>query len=57
MAIYNDINRASTTIRISISYLTNETLENAITFATKASAITVSREGASKSIPYANEIQ
>ena len=35
----------------------NETLENAITFATKASAITVSREGASKSIPYANEIQ
>ena len=34
----------------------NETLENAITFATKASAITVSREGASKSIPYANEI-
>ncbi|MBE6814314.1 MAG: ribokinase [Ruminococcaceae bacterium] len=34
----------------------NESLENAITFATKASAITVSREGASKSIPYANEI-
>ena len=24
MAIYNDINRASTTIRISISYLTTE---------------------------------
>ncbi len=34
----------------------NETLENAVLFATKAAAITVSREGASKSIPYANEI-
>lgn len=34
----------------------NENLENAINFATKASAITVSREGASRSIPYANEI-
>lgn len=32
-------------------------LEDAITFATKASAITVSREGASKSIPYASEIE
>ena len=35
----------------------NETLENAVLFATKAAAITVSREGASKSIPYANEIE
>ena len=35
----------------------NETLENAVLFATKAAAITVSREGASKSIPYANEIK
>lgn len=34
----------------------NETFHNAIDYATKASAITVSREGASKSIPYANEI-
>ncbi len=34
----------------------NETLENAVNFATKASAITVSREGASKSIPFVNEI-
>ncbi len=34
-----------------------ESLENAIFYATKASAITVSRLGASKSIPYANEIQ
>ena len=34
----------------------NESLENSISFATKASAITVSREGASKSIPYENEI-
>jgi len=33
-----------------------ETLECAISFATKASAITVSREGASKSIPRADEI-
>lgn len=35
----------------------NEKLHNAIDYATKASAITVSREGASKSIPYANEIE
>ena len=35
----------------------NETLNNAIVYATKASAITVSRLGASKSIPYANEIE
>ena len=35
----------------------NETLENAVLFSTKAAAITVSREGASKSIPYANEIE
>ena len=35
----------------------NETLENAVLFATKAAAITVSREGALKSIPYANEIK
>ncbi len=35
----------------------NESIENAITFATKASAIAVSREGASKSIPYENEIE
>lgn len=35
----------------------NETLHNAIEYATKASAITVSREGASKSIPYAYEIE
>lgn len=35
----------------------NKTLENAVLFATKAAAITVSREGASKSIPYANEIE
>lgn len=35
----------------------NETLENAVLFATKAAAITVSREGASKSISYANEIE
>lgn len=34
----------------------NENLENAINFATKASAITVSREGASRSIPFVNEI-
>ena len=34
----------------------NESLENAINYAIKASAITVSREGASKSIPYINEI-
>ena len=34
----------------------NEMLTDSIEFATKASAITVSREGASKSIPYANEI-
>ena len=33
-----------------------ETLEDAIAFATKASAITVSREGAAKSIPLASEI-
>lgn len=32
-------------------------LEEAVSFATKASAITVSREGASKSIPYAYEIE
>ncbi len=35
----------------------NETLDNAIDYAIKAAAITVSREGASKSIPYANEIE
>ena len=35
----------------------NKTLEEAITFATKAAAITVSREGAAKSIPLANEIE
>jgi sugar/nucleoside kinase (ribokinase family) len=35
----------------------NESLHNAVDYATKAAAITVSREGASKSIPYANEIQ
>jgi len=35
----------------------NETLNNAIFYATKASAITVSRLGASKSIPYADEIE
>lgn len=35
----------------------NESLENAIDYATKAAAITVSREGASKSIPYMYEIQ
>ncbi len=35
----------------------SEPLENAITYATKASAITVSREGASKSIPFAAEIE
>jgi len=35
----------------------NEALENAVLFATKAAAITVSREGSSKSIPYANEIE
>ncbi len=34
----------------------NESLHNAVDYATKAAAITVSREGASKSIPYANEI-
>lgn len=34
-----------------------ETLNKAIAFAAKASAITVSREGASKSIPLANEIE
>ena len=34
----------------------SKTLEEAVSFAVKASAITVSREGASKSIPYANEI-
>jgi len=35
----------------------NESLENAVDYATKASAITVSREGASKSIPYMYEIE
>lgn len=35
----------------------NESLLDSIDFATKASAITVSREGASKSIPYADEIE
>ena len=35
----------------------NETLENAVLFSTKAAAITVSREGASKSIPYADEVK
>lgn len=35
----------------------NETLNNAIVYATKASAITVSRLGASKSIPYADEVK
>lgn len=35
----------------------NKTLEDAVSFAIKASAITVSREGASKSIPYADEIR
>lgn len=35
----------------------NKPMTEAIGFATKASAITVSREGASKSIPYANEIK
>lgn len=35
----------------------DESLESAIKYATKASAIAVSREGASKSIPYANEIE
>ncbi len=34
----------------------NETLNNAIDYAIKASAITVSRPGASKSIPYADDI-
>lgn len=34
----------------------NETIEAAVAFATKASAIAVSREGAAKSIPLANEI-
>lgn len=41
-----------------VSKISNgETIENAILFATKASAITVSREGASKSIPMAAEIK
>ncbi|MBR2876810.1 MAG: ribokinase [Clostridia bacterium] len=35
----------------------NKTLSDSVDFATKASAITVSREGASKSIPYADEIE
>lgn len=35
----------------------SETLEYAISYAAKASAIAVSREGASKSIPYADEIK
>lgn len=35
----------------------NESLQNAVVYATKASAIAVSREGASKSIPYAKEIE
>ena len=35
----------------------NETLHNAIDYAIKASAITVSRPGASKSIPYMCEIE
>ena len=34
----------------------NESLETAIDYATKAAAITVSREGASRSIPYMYEI-
>ncbi len=34
----------------------DESFAEAVAFATKASAITVSREGASKSIPYAHEI-
>ena len=35
----------------------NKSLEEAITFATKAAAITVSREGAAKSIPFTKEIE
>ncbi len=35
----------------------NKSLEEAITFATKAAAITVSREGASNSIPFAQEVE
>lgn len=35
----------------------NESLQNAVAYATKASAIAVSREGASKSIPLASEIE
>ncbi len=35
----------------------NHPLEDAIAYAAKASAITVSREGASRSIPYASEIE
>lgn len=35
----------------------NESLQNAVAYATKASAITVSREGASKSIPLASELE
>ncbi len=35
----------------------NVSLSEAVDFATKASAITISREGASKSIPYASEIE
>lgn len=34
-----------------------DTIENSIAFAIKAAAITVSREGASKSIPFASEIE
>jgi ribokinase len=35
----------------------NKPISEAITFATKASAITVTREGAAKSIPFANEVE
>ena len=35
----------------------NKPISEAITFATKASAITVTREGAAKSIPFANEAE
>ena len=35
----------------------NEVIHNAVDYATKAAAITVSREGASKSIPFAYEIE
>ena len=35
----------------------NIPIDEAVAFATKASAITVTREGASKSIPYAHEVK